>query len=231
MAVIKAGQAVATAVFSMRDVERQAAQMLSEAQREAAAIVEAARREGQLIRQRSHAEGLAAGRAEGLAAGRQEGAQAGREQALEEQRAQLTYLIQALSGAAAAVEADRRRIAAQATADVVRLAVAIARRVTRRLGEIDPAVAEANVNEAMRLVAHGADVRIAVHPQQMESLRQVLPKLKLTWPTLQHVALVEDETVSPGGCRIAAGSGQIDGDLEAQIENVAADLLPRGGPG
>lgn len=226
MAVIKAGQPVATAVFSLRDVEREAAEILSQAREQAAAIVDAARRQGQEIRQRCHAEGLAAGKAEGLAAGREDGAKAGREQALEEQRAQLSHLIHALTTAAAAVEADRRRIAAQATADVVRLAVAIARRVTRRLGEVDAAVTEANVNEALKLVMHASDVRIAVHPRQIELLREILPKLKLAWPTLEHVSLMEDSTLAPGGCRVVTSSGQIDGDLDRQIDNVVADLLP-----
>ncbi|HWP41095.1 MAG TPA: FliH/SctL family protein, partial [Tepidisphaeraceae bacterium] len=138
----------------------------------------------------------------------------------------LEQLIKALAAAAGELDAARRRLHADATTELIRLAVAIARRVTKLQGALDPSVLTANVAEAIRLVVQSNDVRIAVHPSQKQALAEVLPALKFQWPKLQHVELVEDATLSPGGCRIFTASGEIDADLDRQIDRVAADLLP-----
>jgi flagellar assembly protein FliH len=109
---------------------------------------------------------------------------------------------------------------------VVKLAIAIARRVTKRQGQADPQVLMANLVEAMKLVVHAADVRIAVHPSQQQTLADELPRLRLAWPRLQHVDLVEDASLSPGGCRILTHQAQVDADLDVQLDRVVADLFP-----
>ena len=101
-----------------------------------------------------------------------------------------------------------------------------ARRVTKKYGELDPAVLTANVSEAMKLVVHAADVRIALHPSQHQTLTAALPQLKLQWPALEHVSLIEDAQIKPGGCRIQAGQGQVDAGLDKQIDLIADELLP-----
>ena len=57
-------------------------------------------------------------------------------------------------------------------------------------------------------------------------LTEALPKLQLRWPELKHIELVEDETLSPGGCRIFTRHGQIDADLDGQLQRIAAELVP-----
>ena len=85
--------------------------------------------------------------------------------------------------------------------EVVDLAAAIARRVTKRQAAIDPLVLIENVKEAMHLAVQAADVHILLHPQQRLLLEHELPRLKLNWPSLKHVELIDDESVGPGGCR------------------------------
>jgi len=78
----------------------------------------------------------------------------------------------------------------------------------------------------MRLVVRSTDVRIAVHPGQKQMLAESLPQLRMNWPNLTHVELIEDAKLTPGGCRVFSAHGEIDADLERQIDRVAADLLP-----
>jgi flagellar assembly protein FliH len=115
----------------------------------------------------------------------------------------------------------------EASTDVLRLSVAIARKVTRQLALDGPNVVTANVREAMKLAVHASDVRIAVHPSQRQTLEAVLPELQSQWPALEHVALIDDGSLTPGGCRIFTAGGQIDADLENQIDRIAAELIPR----
>jgi flagellar assembly protein FliH len=227
MGVIKSAQAPASAVpFSMKDIENQARGILLRARQQADQLLAAAQAEAAELKKRASAEGLAAGRAEGLAQGRQEGIKAGREQALNEHRNQLSGLITALTHTAAELDRSRRQLEASAVKDVLDLAIAIAQRVTKLQGVLDPAVAVANVVEAMKIVGHASDVRLAIHPTQLAALTEVLPRLRREWPALEHVQLMEDAALAPGGCRVFTAQGQVDGDLDEQLRRIVADLLP-----
>jgi flagellar assembly protein FliH len=227
MGLIKSTHAPAALTpFSMRDVEEHAKAMLLRARQAAERLLAEAQREGEEIKKRAHAEGLAEGMCEGLDRGLEEGRNAGRQQALEEHRAALTQAVTTLTLAGQALDASRADLESAALQEVVELAIAIARRVTKRQGVLDPAVLTENLREAMKLVVHAGDVKVALHPSQRQTLQAALPALKLEFPRCQHVELVDDSTISPGGCRVFAGHGHIDADLGEQLDRVAVDLLP-----
>lgn len=227
MGLIKSGQTPASLQpFSMKDIENTARAILVRARQRAEQIVEAARGEAEQLKQQAQAVGISQGRQEGYAKGQQEGLKAGTDKAYAEQKAQLTALVAALTQASQQINAQRRELEASAINDVLNLAIVIAERVTKRQGVLDPQVAIANVNEAMKMVVHASDLRIAVHPGQRQALYEALPKLKVNWSNLEHVELVVDDTLEPGGCRVYTTHGQIDGDLNEQLRRIAVDLLP-----
>jgi flagellar assembly protein FliH len=228
MGLIKAEKAPLSAVpFSMRDVEEQARAIVLRARRQAEQILAEAQQQGQELRCQAHAQGFEQGRTEGLAQGLKQGEAAGRQAAFNEHGAALTNLIGTLSAASAQLDESRRRLQAEALAEVIGLAVAIARRATKLAGAFDPAVLTENMSAALRLVVHASDVRVALNPAQKHSLFEALPELKLRWPNLEHVELVGDESIAPGGCRIHTRHGTIDADLDEQVNRIAAELLPR----
>jgi len=200
--------------FSLRDIEAEAAAILADARKQAEEIGRAA-----------HATGLAQGRQEGLAQGLAEGKQSGHEQALAEHRERLAQLVQALAKTAAELDASRGQLEAQGLVEVIALASGIARRVTKRQGMIDPAVLRANLAEALQLAINSADIRIALHPSQIDLLKTELPELLKNWPNLRHVELVEDAAIAPGGCRIFTPHGQVDADLNTQLDRVIDSLF------
>ena len=229
MAVIKAEHAPAQSVtpFSMADIERHAKSVIVAARVRAERLILAAQQEAEDLKRAAHAQALVEGKKEGIARGIEEGRNMGREQSLNEQRQQLASVLAALTDAVQQLEASRVELESEARTAVVRLAIAIADRVTKRMGRLDATVAEANVDEALRLVVHSADVRIAVHPSQKATLTELLPRLQAKWPNLKHVDLIADGTLTPGGCRLfSAGGGQIDADLDLQLERIAKELLP-----
>jgi flagellar assembly protein FliH len=212
--------------FSMKDIEKQARALLLQARREADRFLAAAQAEAEELGKQARTVGFAEGHEQGQAKGRTEGFAAGRDQGLNERRDELHSLIGVLTAALNQVNVSRLELEAAALTDVLALAVAIAERVTKRLGVLDPQVAVANVAEAMKLVGHASDVRIAVHPSQKAALAEALPKLKCDWPTLEHVQLVEDAALAPGGCRLFTENGRVDGDLDEQLRRIVSDLLP-----
>lgn len=211
----------------MSDIEKQAKLVLLGAKVRAEQLLSAAQQEADQLKRQAHAQALIDGRKEGLSKGIEEGRKQGREEALNEQRQELANLVSALRQSCEELDSARVMLESQARQAVVDLSIAIARRVTKRAGELDPQVALANIDEALRLVVHGQDVRIAVHPAQRAMLAEVLPRIQAQWPNLQHVEIIADGTLSPGGCRIFSGGGQIDGDLDIQLDRLARELVPQ----
>lgn len=227
MGLIKSQHAPTSVIpFSMRDIEIQASEILARAHRQAQELRQAAQKEAAAILQRAKADGLLHGKMDGIAQGRAEGKIAGHDAALEEHRQNLTQLAAALAQAAAELDASRNDLQMKGVAEVVDLATAIARRVTKRQGALDPAVLLANLGEAMNLVVNAADIRIALHPSQIATLKAELPRLGLKWPQLRHVELIEDAGLWPGGCRIFTRHGEVDASLQTQLDRVIDEVYP-----
>jgi flagellar biosynthesis/type III secretory pathway protein FliH len=221
MGLIKSGKLpTAISPFSLRDVENEARAILARARHQAEQLLAAAQVEGERLKKESHALGLVEGRREGNAAGLEAGRTAGRNEALAAQNQALRQVLAALTASVAALEAQRGSLQAAGLVEIVKLSVAISRRVTKRQGLIEPEVLAANLSELMSFVAHAADIRIALHPTQNQTLQNVLPQLQVRWPNLKHVELVEDPSIAPQ-------QGFVDADLDAQINRIVDDLLPR----
>ena len=230
MPLIKSAQAPTSATpFSMGDIEAHARALLLRANQRAEELLMAAQAEADAMREpakkEGYAEGLAAGKRDGVAQGKAEGLAAGQKAAFDAEHAKLTDALDTLAAMTAAFDAERGRVIAQAEADVMPLALAIARKLTRRLGEVDPAVFEGNVREAIRLISDPHDLRINVNPEQHELVNELLPRLQAEWPRMKHVTIVNDDTVVPGGCVVRTAGGEIDADLERQLGRLIEEIV------
>jgi flagellar assembly protein FliH len=227
MGVIKSPNVpVSISPFSMTDVEQAAKGVLLRARQQAEELLAAAQVEGEKLKIAASAQGKIEGHREGLALGTEQGRKAGEAQALDEHKTQLQQAIAALNEAATTLNSSRSELEAAALQEVVKLSIAIARRVTKRQGLLDPQTLIANLEEAMKLVARETDLRIVIHPSQRKTLESALPQLGLKFSALSHVEMIEDQAISPGGCRVLTCQGQIDADLGVQLDRVIADLLP-----
>jgi flagellar assembly protein FliH len=214
------------AQFSLADIQREAQSILRRAQAQADQILAAAQQAGVALRQQAQAEGAKSGYADGLERGITEGTRLGQEKALAEQREQLTTLMGALTAAGTALNTSRMELESGVLRDVTDLAIQIAHRITKRIGQLDPQVLIANVTESLKLVVGMHKLRIALHPTQKATLADALPRLKLEFPTLDHVELIADDTIAPGGCKLLTRQGSVDAALDEQLTRIAAELLP-----
>jgi flagellar assembly protein FliH len=226
MGLIKSAEApVTVAAFSMVDIEQAARKILLRARFQAERILVEAQKEGELLRQQAKAEGFASGRAEGLTIGKKDGQESGHAQALEEYKKQLSELVTALSSTLMEFDQQRDDPNTRGITEVVDLACSVARRVTRRQGVTDPKVLEENLKEAMGLAVHAVDVRIAVHPSQFRTMQHEMPRLKLNWPQLKHVEIIQDTELTPGSVKVFTNSGIVDGELETKLDCVIAEVM------
>ncbi|HTW95689.1 MAG TPA: FliH/SctL family protein [Tepidisphaeraceae bacterium] len=227
MPVIKSANAPSTMVpFSMRDIEEQARLILLRARGRAEQLIAEAQSEAESLKKQAFDQGRADGKTQGTKEGIEVGRKAGFDQALAENKAKLQSIMQAMVDATSKLESSRLELDSNAIKEVIQLAAAIARRVTRRQALIEPQVLEENLAEAVKLVIGGSDVRIAMNPDQLRHLQAILPKIQKTMPRFSHVEWVEDATVTPGGCRLLTVGGVVDADLETQLDRVIGQLLP-----
>ena len=148
-------------------------------------------------------------RAEGYAAGYAEG----RAQA-DAEAARLRGLADDLAGSAGRAEEELAEA-------VMKLALGVARQVIRERLRAKPELLLGVVREALQsLPMVNEHPRLVVHPANAALLRAYMDEdsALLGW------RLHEDETVTPGGCRLETAHGEIDASLEARWQRALAAI-------
>ncbi|MEW6251416.1 MAG: FliH/SctL family protein [Planctomycetota bacterium] len=229
MGVIPRKQANAARAFSFEDVEHRARALLAAARAQAARIVHDAEDDAAGIvarqRQTAYEQGLAEGRQAGLAQARAE-ARAAAQQAASAELAQLTRALQA---GLAEVERNKRSLLAQAETGLIELALAIARRVCKFAAGASSAAAQANCRTLLELVRHADDVEVRFSPADHALLAETTPALARDVAALEHVRVVADDAVGPGGCIVRTQDAVLDATLATQLDRVAAEICPAAG--
>jgi flagellar assembly protein FliH len=190
---------------------------LARARGEADEIGRAAVEEAERLRR----EAAEAGRAAGLAEGRAQGYEAGTSRAEEEtnQRiAQVTSLAQS-----AAV--DRRELLRNAEAEVVRLAIQIARKVLGRELKLDPSSVSRIAEAALQHVAIDGVIKLRVNPADYQELNAYWQRNHGAGEADRTYEIAADETVARGGVVIDTRAGSVDARIETQLDEISRRIF------
>lgn len=171
----------------------------------------------------------AAGAEESLRLAMQEadarGYEAGMTRARMEMSAQLAALderIKRLDAALHVLARPLEQLDADIESELAQLALAVGKHLARRELRIDPAQVIAILRESLALLPAAArEVRVHLHPEDAATVREHLtaPAGDRAW------TIVEDPTLSRGGCVIHCQASHIDAKLESRIAAVAASVL------
>jgi len=154
-------------------------------------------------------------------AGYAEGETEGRSTAQAEVRPVLERLAQAIEHLAALGPQLRQ----QAETDVVRLAVAIARRVLRRELTIDPQAIHGLLKAALAQIEVQEVNRVRVHPEHEATVRACLQS---SGPGTR-VEIVGDAGLELGAAVFETDRGNLDASVETQIQEIERGLADRFG--
>lgn len=181
-----------------------------------AVLVEEARREVEAAWQARVHEAAAAARREGEAAARDQYA------------AELKAISDRAARSLEEIAGLRRRLRREAEADLIRLALAIARRVLYRELAVDPDALRGVVLAALEKVQLQEISRVRVHPELAAMLATSLQRLAAA-----HIPeIVADPSRERGDLIFETSRGNLDASVETQlqeIENGLADQLRRSG--
>ena len=169
---------------------------------------------------------FAAGRQEGYSAGHRDGLAAAQEassSALAEVQAAAS---ERAAGAAAQAVDLRRRLRQQMEADLVKLAMAVARRILRRELAVDPDALLGIVKAAVERISARELLAIRVSPADGPRVSARLAEFCLP----ERVDVVMDTALPWGSVMLETTRGQQDASVETQIEEIdrgLADLVRR----
>ncbi|HEY7887508.1 MAG TPA: FliH/SctL family protein [Steroidobacteraceae bacterium] len=136
--------------------------------------------------------------------------------------AALAERVQRLDAALNVLARPLEQLDAEIEGELAQLALSVGKQLARRELHAEPAQVIAILRESLALLPAAArEVRVRLHPQDAETVREHLtaPATDRAW------TIIEDPTLSRGGCVIQSQSSRIDARLEARIAAVAANAL------
>ena len=204
--------AATIAAYTFRQLEAPAVSV-----RDVADVLSAAHADAEHIRSQARAEGEAEGRAAGLAA----------------IRAELEPSLQAIAGAAQALESLRDQIVSELEHDAVTLALRLAEQVVAGAVDVAPERILDVAAVALRRIRDRQHVTLIVNPADLELVSESVAQLRSELGGIEHLNVQSDRRVGRGGVLAGTDEGEIDATLETQLararEIVVAELGPRDG--
>jgi flagellar biosynthesis/type III secretory pathway protein FliH len=210
-----------TAAETVSAAEETASQEIDQARAAALEALEQAAVEAEQIRAEAQQSAREQGQAEGLAAGRAEGLADGRAEALEQVRAEMGEQIAQVTRLAESASVDRRELLHNAEAEVVRLAVQIAKRVLGRELCIDRTIVNQIAEAALQYVAVDGLVRLRVNPEDYRQFQQYWIGRHGRREAERSYEIVADPDVGAGGVVIDTRAGVVDAQIETQLDEIA----------
>lgn len=135
----------------------------------------------------------------------------------------LTERLQRLDSVLSFISRPLSDLDEQVVSQLSDMSVLIARQLIRRELHTDPGQVIAAVREAMTaLPINTRDTRIFLHPDDAVLVREVF---SISEEREQSWKLIEDPSLTRGGCRIEAENSKIDSTVEYRMNQVVSSLL------
>lgn len=171
------------------------------------------------IQQLAYTEGYAQGYEIGVEQGHKDGFEAGHAK-LEKL---LTERLQRLDSVLTFISRPLSDLDEHVVNQLADMSILISRQLIRRELHTDPGQVIAAVREAMTsLPVNTRDTRIFLHPDDAVLVREVF---SISEEREQSWKLIEDPSLTRGGCRIEAENSKIDATVEYRMNQVVSSLL------
>lgn len=112
-------------------------------------------------------------------------------------------------------------------AELVKLAVAVARKIIGRSVEVNPNTVLHTAKEVLQSVRNGRIVTIKVNPLDEAALHEQAGSLKMLGTQVGELLVVGSSSIEPGGCIVESELGIIDAQIGTQLASIEKALLRR----
>jgi len=169
------------------------------------AVSELTQKEIEVRRQQGYDEGFAKGKQEGVVAGQEN---------LNQQAQKLTQVIGQLTQPLADLDDE-------VVDELVALAMTIAKHMVRREIKTNPGEIVAVVREAVAVLpTTSRTIKVYLHPEDAALLKE-----SLSISEQGRWELIDDPSLTRGGCRLETENAELDASIEARLAAVVAELM------
>jgi len=154
---------------------------------------------------------------------RQAGMEQGLRQAREEASAEMQGALDRLASTIQELAQVKRKIRHEAETELVKLALAIARRILHREVSADPQSICGIVYAALQRLQNREIARIRVYPAALQAVRSALERNG----GLAAIELIPDTLLQPGGIVFETALGELDASVDTQLQEIERGFADR----
>ena len=122
---------------------------------------------------------------------------------------------------------QREEFLSRHEAELVKLAVAVAKKIIGQSVEMNPDIVLQTAREALRSVRSERRVIIKVNPQDEAALREQAASLKMLGAEVCELVIIANPEIEAGGCIVESDLGMIDAQIGTQLAALETALLRR----
>lgn len=159
------------------------------------------------LEKEAYEKGFAQGRKDGLALEAKQMEQKGRE---------VQALLDSLAGL-------KEQIYREAEAEIVKLSLAIAKKILRNEVAAGHHRMDEIIRCAMKYLVDASHLKIRVSPDDMEEVQRIVPSLASV-ARANRIQVVEDRVIERGGCLLETGFGSVNATLQDQLGVLEEEL-------
>ncbi len=222
--------------FQFNDIRAMAQKILKRAQEQGQAKIEAARKQVAAMEKegydKAYKEAFPKGEKEGFAKGEKDGMAMAEKRIAESVEAELKKIRDELAPVkgileqiASIMNENRQALLAQAEADLLLLALDIAKRLLGRELSFDADAIRPIATEAIGLVTDRSAVTIRVCPADYEAMERCLPDIKSMFPDAGVIQLETDDSLERGGLIAATRESEVDMRLATRLSAFEEAIL------
>jgi len=118
------------------------------------------------------------------------------------------------------ITSKRDKLLSSASEDVLKLSIAIARKIMKVEPHINKKVVKQVTISALEKIIDKSKIILHLHPQSISTIENSMNEILIKFKDLPKIEIVEDKLVGPGGCIIETNSGFVDARLETQLQKI-----------
>ncbi len=119
----------------------------------------------------------------------------------------------------------RTSIVERSEDEILGLVFAIAEKVIHHEVSVNRDIVKGVLKSAVEAINDRESIKVRCNPGDLDALNEIRPELLATVDGLSTVTFVEDPSITPGGVRIEAGTGEVDARMDRQFEVIKNAIL------
>lgn len=138
---------------------------------------------------------------------------------------EIKMVIEMLKKAAKEIEIEKCRMIKEGEREMLKMIMAIVRKVIKRETEVDPDIIIRVTRDALGQAADARRILIKVNPLDWKRLKEIEQEILPRENNGNHIQIEEDKSIQRGGCIIKTEKETIDARIDQQIREIEKTLM------